>query len=107
MDGLKIQMEQEISKVLVGLGTLSIDRFKRPMVDKVMLIHCTVHTKSKFFCVKKLVPLVIYVFLTLRHFTVNKSDLIQVSEIFYEEFNCFFRQLKHYMLKYNQCGNYV
>ena len=99
--------EQEVSRVLVGLGNPLIGKFKQPMVDKVILIHYAIQEKSKYSKVEKLIPLVIYVFLTLRDFKVNKSDLIQVSDIFYKEFNCFFYQLKNYMINYCQCDNYV
>ena len=107
MNGIPFKVEQEVSKVLVGLGNPLAEGFKHFIVDKVMRIHYNVHTKSKFFRVKKLVPLVIYVFLTLYDFIVSKSDLARVSDIFYEELNCFFRQLNNYLIKYHQCGNYV
>jgi len=107
VNSLKNKVEKEISKVLVGLGNPLVGRFKQPMVDKVILIRYAIHEKSKYRKVEKLTPLVIYVFLTLRDFKVNKSDLIQVSDIFYKEFNCFFYQLKNYMINYCQCDNYV
>jgi len=107
VNSVKNKVGQEISKVLVGLRNPLVGRFKQPMVDKVLLLQYAIHEKSKYSRVEKLIPLVIYVFLTLRDFKVNKSDLIQVSEIFYEEFNCFFYQLKKYMINYYQCDNYV
>lgn len=107
MNVLKSKLEYEISKVLGGLGNPFFNRFTQPMVDKVLFIHNSILTRSKYFCVNKLVSLVIYVFLTLRDVKVNKLDLIRVSEIFYQEFNCFFRQLKDYLLKYYQGDNYV
>ena len=87
VNSLKCKVEQELSKVLAGLRNLHVDRFTQPMVDKVILIHFAIHEKSKYSKVETLVPLVIYVFLTLHEYKVNKSDLIQVSNIFYEEFS--------------------
>jgi hypothetical protein len=107
VNSLKNKVEQEVLKVLTGLRNPLICKFKKPIVDKVMLIRYTIHEKSNYSKVEKLVPLVIYVFLTLRNFKVNKSDLVQVSEIYYKEFNCFFYQLKNYMVSYYQGDNYV
>ena len=107
MNGIPFKVEREISEVLGGLRSPVAKGFEQFIVIKVMRIHNSVHTNSKFFRVKKLVPLVIYVFLTLLGFSVSKSDLARVSAIFYEELNCFFRQLRNYLIKYHQCGNYV
>ena len=107
MNSLKNKIGQEISEVLVGLRNPLIGKFREAMVDKVILVHYGIHEKSKYNKVEKLIPLIIYVFLTLRDIKINKSDLIEVSEIFYEEFTCFFYQLKNYMINYSQCDNYV
>jgi len=102
-----IRTEQEIARIIEVLGHPHFEMFKKPILDKVLFVQSSFQQKSKYSKVEKLTPLVIYVFLTLHDFKVNKSDLIQVSEIFYVEFNCFFYQLKKYMINYNQCDNYV
>jgi len=107
LNNLKIRIEREVSEVLVSLGNPLVGRFNNPIADKVMLIHYAIDKKSKYSKVEKLTPLIIYIFLTLRDFPVNKSDLIQVSKIFYEEFNCFFYQFKNYLLNYYQRDDYV
>lgn len=107
MNSLKIKVGKEISKILGRLGNPLTGKFEQPIVDKVILIHYAFHEKSKYSRPEKLIPLIIYVFLTLRDIKVNKSDLIQVSEIFYVEFNCFFYQHKKYMINNYQCDNYV
>lgn len=107
MNDIKTNTEQEISRVLGDLGALLADRFTQAIMEKVLLIQFAIHTKSKYFRVKKLVPLIIYVFLTLRDVRINKSDLIRVSEIFNREFNCFFHQLRNYMLIRYGGDNYV
>jgi hypothetical protein len=102
-----IRAEQEIARIIEVLGHPHFEMFKKPILDKVLFVQSSFQQRSKYSKVEKLVPLVIYIFLTLRDFKVNKSDLIQVSEIFYEEFNCFFYQLKNYMLNYYYGDNFV
>ncbi len=102
-----IGAEQEIARIIEELGHPHFEMFKKPILVKVLFVQSSFQQKSKYSKVEKLVPLIIYVFLTLRDFKVNKSDLIQVSEIYYKEFNCFFYQLKNYMVSYYHGDNYV
>ena len=102
-----MRLEQEIARIIGVLGHPHFEMFKKPILDKVLFAQSSFQPRLKYSKSKKLVPLIIYVFLTLRDFNVNKSDLIQVPEILYEEFNCFFYQLKNYVVSYYQGENYV
>ena len=107
VNSLKNKVGKEISRILVELGNPLFGKFKQSIITKVILVRHSFHKRSKYNKPEKLIPLIIYVFLTLNDFKVNKSDLIQVSEIFYVEFNCFFYQLKKYMINYYRCDNYA
>ena len=49
---------QEVSKVLMKLGSPLIGKFKQPLTDKVILLHYGIHKKSKYSRVEKLIPLI-------------------------------------------------
>lgn len=98
---------QEITKILDTLGHPHLEMFKKPILEKVLLVQPSFQQRSKYSKTKKLVPLIIYTFLTLRDFRINKSDLIQVSGIFYGELYWFFYQLRNYILNNYRRYNYV
>lgn len=106
-DSLEIRTLQEVSNILDRLNNPKFDRFRQSILEKVLLIQSSIRHSSKFRRVEKLTPLVIYIFLTLQDFNINKSDLIAVSEIFNNEFLCFIYQFRNYINDYFQCGKNV
>ncbi|MHA2336147.1 MAG: hypothetical protein ACXACX_02540 [Candidatus Hodarchaeales archaeon] len=98
--------EHEVSRILEALGNPYFETYIKPILGKVHLIQSSFQSHPKYSKVEKLVPLVIYTFLTLRGFRIGKSVLIQMSDLLTKEFYWFFHQLKYYILNYWQRGKY-
>ena len=96
---LKTKLEWEFSKVLCGLGLPQSDKVRDSMVAKWFQIHHILGENSKCNTVERLTPIIIYIYLTLQNFKINKSNLISVSLISHSEFYNFLYQLNCYVCR--------
>ena len=96
---LKGNVEREISRVLYNLGLPQLDEARKPIVNKVIRVQHWLRESSKYNTIGKLTPLIIYIYLTLHNFKINKSNLILVSRISNSELHNFLYQLNYYICR--------
>ena len=94
---LKVNVESEISKVLYDLGFPQLDEVRDSIVDKFVRVQHCLRESPKYSTIEKLTPIIIYIYLTLHNFRIDKSKLITVSSISHSEFYHFFDQLNYYI----------
>ncbi len=94
---LKAKAEWEILRLLYGLDIPQLEGLVEPILEKTISIHNLIRQNSKYYIINKLSPLIIYTFLTLRDFRVDKHKLICISNISKSEFYNFFYQLNYYI----------
>ncbi|KKM27824.1 hypothetical protein LCGC14_1570840 [marine sediment metagenome] len=97
---LKTKLEWKFSKVLCGLGLPQSDKVRDSMVAKCFRIHHILRESSKYNTVERLTPIIIYIYLTLQNFRINKSDLISVSRISHSELYNFLYQLNNHLCRF-------
>ena len=94
---LRVNVGREISRVLYDLGFPQLDEVRDPIVDKFIRVQHWLRESSKYNTIGKLTPIIIYIYLTLHNFRIDKSKLITVSSISHSEFYHFFDQLNYYI----------
>ncbi|KKK41243.1 MAG: hypothetical protein Lokiarch_44540 [Candidatus Lokiarchaeum sp. GC14_75] len=94
---LKTEVEKKISRVLYDLGFPQLDEVREPIVDKFIRVQHWLRESSKYSTIGRLTPIIIYIYLTLHNFKIDKSKLISVSSISHSEFYNFFYQLNYYI----------
>ncbi|KKK97631.1 hypothetical protein LCGC14_2650830, partial [marine sediment metagenome] len=85
---------------LCGLGFPRSDKIRDSMVAKCFQIHHILRENSKCNTVESLTPIIIYIYLTLQNFRINKSNLISVSLISHSELYNFLYQLNNHICRF-------
>ena len=93
----KSKTEWEISKLLYGLGIPQLEGLVEPIREKIISIHNLIRQSSKYNTIGKLTPIIIYIYLTLQNYRIDKFKLITASRISHSEFYNFFYQLNYYI----------
>ncbi|KKM84326.1 hypothetical protein LCGC14_1300280 [marine sediment metagenome] len=94
---LKTKVKKKISRVLYDLGISQLDEVREPIVDKFIRVQHWLRESSKYNTLGKLTPIIIYIYLTLQNYRIDKLKLITVSSISHSEFYNFFYQLNYYI----------
>lgn len=94
---LKTKVKKKISRVLYDLGISQLDEVREPIVDKFIRVQHWLRESSKYSVIGKLTPIIIYIYLTIHNFRIDKLKLIIVSSISHSEFYNFFYQLNYYI----------
>ena len=94
---LKTEVEKKISRVLYDLGIPQVEGLVEPIFEKIISIRNLIRQSSKYNTIGKLTPIIIYIYLTLHNFKIDKLKLITVSSISHSEFYNFFYQLNYYI----------
>ncbi|KKN45213.1 hypothetical protein LCGC14_0685400 [marine sediment metagenome] len=97
---LKTKLGWEFSRVLSGLGFPQSDKVRDSMVAKCLQIHHILRESPKYNTVERLTLIIIYIYLTLQNFRINKSNLISVSLISHSELYNFLNRLNNHICRF-------
>ncbi|KKL91182.1 hypothetical protein LCGC14_1897260 [marine sediment metagenome] len=96
---LKVNVEREISRVLFGLGLPQLDEVRKLIANKIIRVQHWLRVSSKYNTIGKLTPIIIYIYLTLHNFRINKSNLLSDSRISQSELYNFLYKLNNHICR--------